>query len=236
MTYLASQLVTNAWYLSGIVARNLQQVDGDQVSDGLQLLNNLLAFKGTDIRLIPYFQSFDVTLNNGQEIYFIDNLVDIETMYFLLNNVRFPMTPVNRDRYFGSYRVANISSLPTYYHLERAEGGSNVYVYPLPNQNYEASLFGKFALTNVTAFQDLSLVYDGFYIEYLRYALASMMCDEYDIEFPAYKAQRLKSYEKKLMDVSPTDLTIQKISTLQKDTGINWGYINFPGWTPGDAP
>ena len=44
MTYLASTLVTNSWYLSGILARGLQVLQGDQIADGVQLLNNLLNF------------------------------------------------------------------------------------------------------------------------------------------------------------------------------------------------
>ena len=45
MPYLAQTLITRSWYLSGIVARGAQTVTGDQITDGLMMLNALLDFK-----------------------------------------------------------------------------------------------------------------------------------------------------------------------------------------------
>ena len=36
MAYTAQQLITRSWFLSGIIARNLQVPTGDQIYDGLQ--------------------------------------------------------------------------------------------------------------------------------------------------------------------------------------------------------
>ena len=55
MAYTARMLITRAYYLSQIVSRQLQEVSGEQIEDGLFLLNALLQFKSTDLREIPYF-------------------------------------------------------------------------------------------------------------------------------------------------------------------------------------
>lgn len=233
MAYLANDLVTRAWYLSGIVARNLETVSGDQATDGLFLLNTLLDFKATDESLIPYYTRYNFNLVQGQEVYTIANLFAVETMTFTLNTVRYSMMQVSRDVYFGSARANGIQSLPFNYHVERELDGSKIYVYYLPNQTYVAEILGKFGLTNVTQFQDMSLVYDMFYMEYLRYALAQMMCDEYDIQFAPNKLMKLKEYEKKLMYVSPPDLSMKKLSTMQHGNSLNYAQVNLGrGWTP----
>lgn len=233
MAYSALTLITRSWYLSGIVARNLETVSGDQITDGLFLLNALLDFKASDIRLIPYFTRYAGVFIVGQEEYFIQNLYEIETMTFNLGSVRYPMVEVNRDMYFGSGRVNNIQSLPFSYHLEREKDGSRIYVYFLPNQAYTFNLSGKFALTNVVLGTDLTTVYDEFYIEYLRYALAQMMCNEYNIAFAPEKLDMLKKYEKKLMDVSPPDLTIKKTGIIGNQVVMNWAQANVGlGYTP----
>ena len=233
MAYSALTLITRAWYLSGIVARNLETVSGDQITDGLFLLNVLLDFKASDIRLIPYFTRYAGVFVQSQEMYFIPNLYEIETMTFNIGQVRYPMNETTRDVYFGNGRVDNIASLPFQYHLEREYGGSNVWVYFLPDQNYVFNITGKFALTDVTLYQDMSLVYDGFYLEYLRYALAQLMCMEYDLAFAPEKLAMLKTYEKKLLDVSPPDLTMKKVNFINQTTTINWAMVNIgKGWTP----
>ncbi len=227
MIYPAVQLITRAWYLSGVVARDLETVSGDYISEGLFLLNTLLDFKASDLRLIPYVTRYDFNLVSGQEVYFIPDLYGIETMTFFIGDVRYPMTEASRDEYFGRGRVDNILSIPFTWHLERQKGGSNIYVYYLPLQNYRAQVTAQFSLANVTLNQDMSLLYDGFYMEYLRYALAQMMANEWDISFAPAKLKTLQIYEKKLQDISPPDLTMQKVSFLKNKTGLNWAQINI---------
>ncbi len=194
MSYTVTKLINNAWYLSGIVARNLQTVSGDQLTDGLDLLNAFLAVETADKRMIPYFQTFSLTAVAGQERYFVANLIELETITFFINSVRFSLQEYNRDRYFGESRVVNIQSLPYQYHTERTFGGMYIYLYFLPNTNYPLEIFGKFSLSSVALTQDLSLTMDLFYIEYLRYALANKMCEEYNIQFQPQAAMKLKSY------------------------------------------
>ena len=234
MATTARMLITRAYYLSAIVARELETPSGTQIIDGLYLLNALLDFQSADCRLIPYWKRADLPLIANQEIYFVENLLQVQTFTFnIYNDVRFPISQETRERYFGSARVNNLPNIPFMYHVERTVGGSNIYVYFPPAQNYLAQITGKYGLTDVTLDTDLEPVYDKFYIEYLRYALANYICDENDIDFGQHKMGRLKKMEKSLDLVSPPDLRVQKVALLGNRNSINWAQINIGGaWVP----
>ncbi len=234
MAYTVRKLITNAYYLSNVVSRTLQTVSGQQITDGLDLLNDLIAIKTVNNRLIPYYKKYSFAAVPNQEKYFIPNLISAETFTFYLDGdkpVRLSTQKQQRMDYFGSPR-ADVSALPFYWHLEREKGGANIYLYFFPNTNYPLEIWGKFSLTEVSLDEDLSLSMDRFYITYLRYALAEYICQDYGITFQAESAKQLQEYEKSFIDISPLDLTMQKASTLNNNTGISWGFVNLgKGWT-----
>ena len=234
MSYTVTQLINRAYYLSQVVSRQLQTVSGEQFEDGLYLLNALLDVKGSDLRLIPYFTfgNFDTIANQWK--YFIPNMISVETMTFNLGNTIFSMIRVERKDFFGSGRIEHVNSLPFSYHTERVLGGMDIYMYFDPGQILNIKYTGKFSLTDVTATTDLSLYYDLYYIEYLRYALAEYICSEWAVNMPEQAAMKLRQIVKKLKDISPADLTIQKASTLiVGQMGVTWAQVSLsPGWLP----
>jgi hypothetical protein len=180
----------------------------------------LLAFKTVDQSKIPYYDKYDFTAitdsvpGTNDEKYFIPGLIECETLTFTIGTVRYSMAPLARKEYFGRPRANNVRSLPYSYHIERAKGGANLYMYYLPSTTYPFEMYGNFSLKSVTLDQDLSLTLDDFYIEYLRYLLASYMCEFYEIDFPGSARARLASYESLMTDISPQDFSLQKLSTL----------------------
>lgn len=233
MAYTARTLITRAYYLSRVVARGLQTVSGQQISDGLFLLNALLGFKGTDTRLIPYWTRGSFPTITAQESYFVDGLLELETLTFNLQDVRFGMNGQTRRQYFGQSRINQLESLPFTYHTERELGGMRIYLYFVPDAVYTVEYTGKFALSDVTLDQDLSLTYDSFYLEYLRYALTEYICEEFAVTMPDQTRAKYKELEKKLMDVSPPDLSLQFIDYFGDNTSINWGVVNLSkGYLP----
>lgn len=233
MAYSALTLITRAYYLSQVVARNLQTVTGDQISDGLYLLNALLDFKGTDLRLIPYFTEYTFNSVAGQEVYTIPNLLDVDTMTFNIGDVRYPMNDLTRSQYFATGRVDGIQSLPFSFRVERQLNGSNVYLYFVPAGEYQVKMWAKFNLSDVTLNTEMTTVYDLYYIEYLRYALAQYICAEYGVTFPAQSQQKFESIEKKLVDVSPQDLSVRKRTYFNQGWGYDWQTVNLTtGWWP----
>jgi hypothetical protein len=234
MAYLAQDLITRAYYLSGIVARNLQTPTGDQINDGLQMLNALLDFAQIETECIPYYTyNTSFTTVAGQETYFITNCAQIESVTFNLGVVRYPMNYVTQRKYFGSARVDNISTLPFSYTYVREKGGGDLYMYFLPESTYQLKIFGKFFLTDVTLNTDLTTVYDTSYIEYLRYRLAQYICSEFGVEFNPQSERILSVYKRKLMYITPPDLSAKKTSILQNTPGLNYGDFSIGlGWRP----
>lgn len=241
MAYTAQELVTRAWYLSGIIARNLQQVTGDQLTDGLMMLNALLDFKQIETDLLPYWTYIQMPLVGGQEYYFLPHVADVELATFNIDVVRYPMDYTPRRAYFGSARVDNISTLPFNWNFNRGEGGGTLAIYFLPQDNYPLRMSVKIFLNNVSLGTDLTNIsnnlpytfletsnsgFDTSYIEYLRYALAEYFCSEYGILFNPQSAAILRKYERKLMYMSPPDLRLTKSSILAEGTLLNFGDIN----------
>jgi hypothetical protein len=248
MPYTAEQLVTRSWYLSGIVARNLQVPTGDQIYDGLQMFNDLLNFKQIETDLIPYWSYIELPLVQNQEFYFLPFVAAIESATFNIDVLRYPMDYVSRRNYYGSSRVDNISTLPFSWNYNRALGGGNMALYFLPEANYPMKMMVKIFLVDVTLQQDLTNIteivpytfinsanqgYDSSYLEYLRYALAQYMCSEYGVLFNPESEKILTSYKRKLMYISPPDLSTIKTSILTECQGLNYGDINIgKGWRP----
>lgn len=156
MAYLAQTLVTRSWFLSGIVSRGAQVPSGDQITDGLQMLNDLLNFKQIETDLIPYWTYVLMPLVGGQEYYYMPNVAEIETSTFNIGVVRYPMERANRRAYFGSSRVDNIQTLPYDWQYNRGEGGGTLSMYFLPQSNYPFKFMAKMFLTNVTLQEDLT--------------------------------------------------------------------------------
>jgi hypothetical protein len=143
------------------------------------------------------------------------------------------MTLVQRHEYFATARANNINSLPYQYYVERALDGSNIFMYFFPEQNYPFKIHGKFTINDVVLNEDLLLRFDQYYIEYLRYALAEYMCQEYNIMLQPQTQVKLDQIEAQIYDISPIDFTLIKSSMLQRKQGPDiYGQANIGhGWT-----
>lgn len=233
MAYTATTLITNSYYLSGKYSRGFETVSGEDLNNGLNLLNGLLSMSFADDALVPYYSSYNFNAVVNQEKYEIDNLISVSTLVFYIGAVRYAMSYTHRDQYFGSGRIDNVAALPFNWRPERRVGGTDIYIYFLPNQAYPMTVWGKFGLSEISLNEDLLLTYDRYYIDYLRYALARYICHDSQIIFPDDSNRLLKSLETKVSLVSPPDLTLTKISAFNGGGGLNWGDINIgKGYRP----
>jgi hypothetical protein len=235
MPYTVTKLITDAYYKSGIVSKDFETVSGPQFSEGLDSLNDLIADKTVDNGLIPYYTNLTFNLINGTGEYFIENLIDIDTLTFFVDGIRYSTRKNPRKQFFGSPRAMNIESLPFNWHMERCFGGANLFLYFVPDSNYPMEIWGQFRLQPVALNQDLSLTLDRFYIDYLMYQLAERLCDDYSYVVPPGVEKQLAQYIKKIDKKSgPMDLTQRIVSTLDPSFGgVNYGQVNIgKGWTP----
>lgn len=155
MAYTTNQLIAGAYYASGVVSREFETVSGTQYSDGLQWLNEILADKDVDQAMIPYETTYRFNSSAGQEVYFIPDLIQIDTIVFYLNGVRFSLNYDPRNNYFGSGRVENINALPYKWYWERKTGGGNLYLYFKPSQDYPIEIHGIFRIKDFKLLQNL---------------------------------------------------------------------------------
>lgn len=232
MAYTTNELISGAYYAAGIVSREFETVSGAQIGDGLVWLNNILTEKTVDDGMVPYEGTYTTNFVVGQEVYDIPNLIQVDTLVFFLDQVRYAMKYEQRNDYFGSSRVENIQTLPFQWYWERGFGGGKLYIYFKPDRTYPMELHGIFRLSTVSLGQDLSLTIDEFYITYLRYALADRICAEYNFTTPANVLRQLGKYESFISKKSRVlDLRINKTSTLQQGGTFNYAFINLgKGW------
>ncbi len=234
MAYTVLKLITNAYYITGIVSRELETVSGSQFEDGLDSLNDIIMEKTSEKGMIPYFTTFDFDSIIGVEEYYIENLIEVSTLVFFLSSVRYQMIPIDRDAYFGLPRAENVESLPFNYHVEREFGGARIFLYFKPQQAYPMKLWGKFRLAEVSLNQDLSLTLDRFYISYLKYKLAERICIDFQYTVPPDVIRQLEELEMTISKRSgPLDLKMKKISTLNNVAyGLNYAQANLgKGWS-----
>ncbi len=176
MGITVTELITEAYYDSSVVALRFETLQGYQLTDGLKWLNQILDDKTMDNGDIPYItQQYPLNAVPGQETYFIPNCISIDAITFYVsgnelgynaNNatplpnsnpmVRYQMNYVDRNRYFGQPRAENINALPVSYTYERVQGGIKLWVYFPPQSNYLFHITGNFFMQNVTLNQDLT--------------------------------------------------------------------------------
>lgn len=234
MPYTVEKLISNAYYISGIVSRDFETVSGPQFEDGLDSLNDLLGDKTVDDGLVPYYTRATLNTVPGQQEYFIPDLIEIDTITFFIQSIRYAMRNNNRRFYFGIPRAENIRSLPFNFHVERELGGARLFIYFLPDAIYPMEIWGIFRLQFVALNQDLELTFDRFYIDYLKYQLAERICDDYSYVVPPGLAKQLARYEMYINKRSgEMDLTQEIISTLDSGRGgVNYAMANLgKGWT-----
>lgn len=241
MAYLVNSLISEAYFTSGIVSRQFQQVAGDQVQTAFNKLNEILTDSTIEEDMIPYFSagsganpSYNFNAVPGQEQYFVPNLTKLETLVFYIDSIRYQMSKTTQDIYFGAARAENVESLPYNWHVERCIGGSNLFIYFFPDTAYPMEITGLFRLQAVPSLGfDLSTVFDQYYINYLQYRLAERLCIAYNFNLPELAMRQLSQYQQLISKrSSPMDLTINKISTLTPSQTINYAQVNLgKGWT-----
>jgi hypothetical protein len=234
MAYLTSNLITDSYYLSGIVSRDFESITGSQTTDGLRLLNDVLQDRTVDESTIPYTDKYTTPAIAGQSEYFIPDIIDIDVFVFYIQSLRYQTRNQQRQEFFGSFRPTNIQSLPWNWHFERQFGGGKLYLYFVPDVAYPLEIWGSFRLSSVTLFQDLSLTLDRFYTNFLQFLLAERLCQYFSYNVPVNVSTQLQKYYKWIANnTNIMDLRQQKLSSLNSGAAINYAIVNLSGgWLP----
>jgi len=246
MPYLTSQLVVRAFQSAGLYSPDIGNYPTtNQLNDGLFLLNEGLSENNLLGEMQKYTRLIEVPGIIGQEIYFIPNMLDIQTFTFNLTNVRYSVQQRTRSEYFSVSRVDQVNGLPYIYHIERAYendedtgaiiSGSNVYVYFPPSQQITFNIHGLFEQALVQLNTDLSEFMQASDLKYWRLKLASFICAFYEKEMPMKAAEQLDIIEEKIRTFNSPDLSspAQTVNLFGRAQSINYGQVNIGrGWTP----
>jgi hypothetical protein len=211
MPYTVVQLITEAFYLSGVRAKDFMSVGGDDITAGYDLLKKIMSGLAINSRVIPYYTESEFPAVIGQEKYFVPNLVDPSTITFNDGEIRYTSVILNRDMYHGANRVDNVESLPFSCEFEKTISGCNLFVYPLPCKEYLFKVWGKYTFINFSGLtQDISTIFDEYFIDYLEFYLAKRICLLYGQVFTPYCESELQRLSNSLNDMNVIDLTPEK--------------------------
>jgi hypothetical protein len=225
-------LISNAYYLSGILSRGFETISSEQTTDGLELLNDIIAEKSITTSLIPYYSHTTFDTVEGQSEYEVPGLMDIRELTFSIDNVRYQMTRDSQSRFFGAGRVENLESLPFHYYAERQLDKMIIYLYFVPDQAYEMKITGKYKLQELELYEELNDKLDRFYQSYLKYLLAKRICDFYGQSYPQSLEPTLIGLEAQIDKMVGVDLTV-KTKSMFDGAVFNYGQANLGrGWTP----
>lgn len=187
MVQTVKQFVTDAYQL---ISANTPTVplQGNDMSKGIQLLNQLLrAYSGTGL-LLTIARQVDFTVGIGQtEITFADpdypgvadlkvgRLANLADAWLTLDGVTYPLIPLNRDVFLQSYKYDPQLGLPRFIITYNEDNLTRLRIYPGPSQVYNLSVYGKFETTTLIE-NDTMSNFPNYYIPYLQFAVAKYLC------------------------------------------------------------
>lgn len=161
---------------------------GDDISKGIQYMNELLNYYGATGLMTPISRQVDFTVAIGQgfitfgdaaytpipDITSAGRLVNLENAWLTLNGVAYPLIDESRNQFFNSYYFDPLQGLPRYIIVYPETNLTKVRIFPAPSQVYNLSVYGKFELGALTSNDTMDTV-PNYYIDYLRLAVAKKL-------------------------------------------------------------
>lgn len=236
MTMTTRQLIGEAYLLTNIIGDDIEGISDNDINIGLIRLNDFLAKLGAKDNLVQYATVYNGTFVPGDgEKFFIPNLISISTFTYTLtdtntpsgNGVKIPLVNMSQYRYFGQARPTNVKTIPWAFHMERNLGGADVYLYFIPDKPYPFQIVGNFALQSTTLNQDLSTLYDPWYLLYLKYGLAIYICQARQTVPPASIVAEMRDIERAMTSLSPRDMTLRKSRYFSGKGGLTWADVSY---------
>lgn len=228
----AVELINRAFVLSGIIARDLEQVQGSEGRDGLFWLNQLLAEKSINGDYLPYYSHPVFASVNGQQKYFVEGLITLDVITFSMGAVRYSIRGESRRSFWGDPRAENIDSLPFCFYYERVNGGMDIYFYFKPQGVTSFTATGLSSLAEVTNDTQLNDHFDKFYQSFLIFDLAERLCQWYKISLPPAVSAQLEKFRNNIYNMNPKDMTINKKSMFSCSPLLSYAQVAFgKGWT-----
>lgn len=172
-------------------------LQGDDLSRGIQFLNELIQAYGSSSLLLTIAKKIELTVQIGQQfVTFADSgfvvpsswvgdpaygtplpsynhgrLTNLENAWLNLNGVDYPIIDEDRGVFFGSYKYFPQLGLPRFCIITNELDHTIMQIYPAPSQLYSLFVYGKFTIPTITAGSTLSTL-PLYYQRYLKFAVA----------------------------------------------------------------
>lgn len=174
---------------------------GDDMSKGIQFLNELLKFYSSSSLLLTISKKVTFNVAIGQQfVTFGDptytptpdvtegRLSNLQNAWLELEGVTYPLIDESRNVFFGSYKFEPQLGLPRFVIITNDLNLTTMQLYPAPSQVYTLFVYAKFEMPYLTqndTMQGLPL----YYYKFLRFALAREL---------AYYKGRSSAWDQKL--------------------------------------
>jgi hypothetical protein len=158
---------------------------GDDLSKGIQFMNELLQDYSATGQMLTVSQQVDFTVGINQgyitfgDLSFVPTpdvtaagqLVNLESAWLTLNGVTYPLIYEQRNDFFNAYKYDPLQGLPRYVIFFPETNVTKLRIFPAPSQVYSLSVYGKFRMSPFSSNFDMSSL-PFYYLRYLKLAVA----------------------------------------------------------------
>lgn len=170
MAQTVKEFVTDSYQLVS-ASSPTSSLHGNDMSKGVQFLNELLAsLSGTGL-MITVAKQVDFTMSIGQQyVTFADatytpaadvqegRLANLQNAWLTLQGVTYPLVDESRNVFFDSYKYNPQQGLPRFCIITNEVDITRMRIYPAPSELFSLSVYGKFQLPVLTENSSMSLI------------------------------------------------------------------------------
>jgi hypothetical protein len=174
-------IVIDAIRMLGEFGEQFEQVPPHVETQGIDRMNDLLGYYAATGVNIPFYTTFDLTLNAGQREYVISNdpssdlvknpIVEVIFANIVIEGVYWPVHVITSREMFYNIFSEDTKTRPYKLLLERNVDTSKLIFYPNPDQQYTCNIKAKLEFSEIEANDTLTEI-PIFWHRYLKYRVA----------------------------------------------------------------
>lgn len=205
-----------------------------QMSDGFNLLNDLISLFNASELYIPYQSiiNFDMVAGNNKYIFsnetqpvgpnlpvpIVSNpIIELDFVNLTFGNVIYPVRIISKAEFYNNIRVVGLPGIPVFCFLSpQPTMGTSTIVefYPFPVRTFDVQMKCKVALNYLTRFTNVTNL-PAFYFRFLRYALARELMSFYpSANWSATDEKEFLDMKEKMTAANEWNLAVKTDKTL----------------------
>jgi hypothetical protein len=219
------RIITLALKDIGVLAGRETATD-DEITDGLDTLNQMLAYWRTQSLVVPFMyettiacdSSASYSVGTGEEID-IERPCTIDAVKWVLNGVGTPLIPLHSFQDYQDIQVNTLEGTPSAFYYRPAYPEGELFVWPIPNAGELSLTIRQPMPIYATVQEDIGLPAE--YESAIRFNLATWMASTFGMDVPP-KIERLARETKRALKINNTQLkTMRMPDAVQSTTMYN---------------